>query len=167
MHVWVFKVSRVYPAFTLQLLGRLYNRELCRFEKWMLINGKLEFVLKCPVFHVCFRHAHVWLHYLNGIVLHVSPVAKQVLSDLASLLSSGPTEMGNSDETVATACSTFRRLVHANNGLIKSVINQELIYTLADLSANEWVFINSAVWLQWPAAARCLTPLCSVIGRFP
>uniref|UniRef100_A0A3P9K8E9 Plakophilin 1 n=1 Tax=Oryzias latipes TaxID=8090 RepID=A0A3P9K8E9_ORYLA len=64
-------------------------------------------------------------------------MAKQVLPDLASLLSSGPTEMGDSDETVATACSTFRRLVHANNGLTKNIINKELIYTLADLGANE------------------------------
>lgn len=65
-----------------------------------------------------------------------TPMAKQILPELTSLLSSGPREMGNSDETIATACSTARTLMFADTEISKKVINNELVSSMADLSEN-------------------------------
>lgn len=74
---------------------------------------------------------------LHWIVLHVLPVARQVLPHLSSLLSSESTDTGISDDVVATACSTARRLVLADNELNKKVISTDLVNFLMDLSSNE------------------------------
>ncbi|XP_041656207.1 plakophilin-1 [Cheilinus undulatus] len=63
-------------------------------------------------------------------------MAKQLLPELTSLLSSRPREMGNSDDTVATACNTVRSLMMADPEVSKKVINSELVTSLADLSEN-------------------------------
>lgn len=63
-------------------------------------------------------------------------LAKQVLPELTSLLSSSPRDMGNSDETIATACSTVRTLMLADTEISKKIINNELVSSLADLSEN-------------------------------
>ncbi|XP_068589809.1 plakophilin-1 [Cebidichthys violaceus] len=63
-------------------------------------------------------------------------MAKQILPDLTSLLSSGPRKMGNSDETIVTACNTVRSLMLANTEFSKTVINKELVTSVADLSEN-------------------------------
>lgn len=143
------------PALTLQLHPNNPNRESNKFRKWMLIKQKFEF------WAISNMHGQV----LHWIVLHVLPVARQVLPHLSSLLSSESTDTGISDDIVATACSTARRLVLADNELNKKVISTDLVNFLMDLSSNEWVFIYSS--LQWPAAVHCLTPLCCVIGHFP
>ncbi|XP_051282173.1 plakophilin-1 [Dicentrarchus labrax] len=65
-----------------------------------------------------------------------SSMAKQLLPELSSLLSSSPREMGNSDETIATACGTVRTLMLADTEVSKKVINSELVSSLADLSEN-------------------------------
>lgn len=62
--------------------------------------------------------------------------AKQILPELTRLLSSGPHEMGNSDETIATTCSTVQNLMLADTEVSKKVINNELVSSLADLSEN-------------------------------
>ncbi|XP_067448417.1 plakophilin-1 [Thunnus thynnus] len=63
-------------------------------------------------------------------------MAKQILPELTGLLSSGPREMGNSDETIATACSTARSLMLSDTEVSKKFINNELVSSLADLSEN-------------------------------
>ncbi|XP_034552571.1 plakophilin-1 [Notolabrus celidotus] len=63
-------------------------------------------------------------------------MAKQILPELSSLLSSTPREMGSSDETISTACSTARSLMMADPDVSKKVINNELVTSLADLSEN-------------------------------
>ncbi|KAJ3587091.1 hypothetical protein NHX12_013481 [Muraenolepis orangiensis] len=65
-----------------------------------------------------------------------SSIAKQVLPDLASLLSSGTRDMGNSDDTVATACNNMRGLLLADSDVGKKVLTSELVTSLADLSEN-------------------------------
>ncbi|XP_040905951.1 plakophilin-1 isoform X2 [Toxotes jaculatrix] len=65
-----------------------------------------------------------------------TPMAKQILPALTSLLSSGPREMGKSDDNIATACSTARTLLFADTEVSKKVINNELVTSLADLSEN-------------------------------
>lgn len=65
--------------------------------------------------------------------------AKQVLPDLTRVLSSGPQDMGNCDETLATACNTMRVLASADTDVNKKVITKELVQTLADLSENRQV----------------------------
>ncbi|XP_023280963.1 plakophilin-1 [Seriola lalandi dorsalis] len=63
-------------------------------------------------------------------------MAKQILPELTGLLSSGPREMGKSDDTIAAACSTVRTLMMADTEVSKKVINNELVTSLADLSEN-------------------------------
>ncbi|XP_070696126.1 plakophilin-1 [Pempheris klunzingeri] len=63
-------------------------------------------------------------------------MAKQVLPELTSLLSSGPREMGNSDESIATACNTVRSLLSADTEVSKKVLNNDLVSSVADLSEN-------------------------------
>ncbi|KAL7398955.1 hypothetical protein ABVT39_017589 [Epinephelus coioides] len=65
-----------------------------------------------------------------------TPIAKQILPELTGLLSSSPREMGNSDETIATACSTVRSLMLADPEVTKKFINNELVSSVADLSEN-------------------------------
>lgn len=68
-------------------------------------------------------------------VFYVFSVAKQILPELTGLLSS-PQEMGNSDETISSACSTVRSLMLANPEVSKKVVNNDLVSSLADLSEN-------------------------------
>ncbi|KAF1390439.1 hypothetical protein PFLUV_G00058060 [Perca fluviatilis] len=63
-------------------------------------------------------------------------MAKQILPDLTSLVSSGPREMGSSDETIATACSTLRSLMLADTEVSKKFVKIELVSSVADLSEN-------------------------------
>lgn len=63
-------------------------------------------------------------------------MAKQILPELASILSSGPRELGNSDETLSTACNTVRSLMMADPEISKKVLTNELASSLADLSEN-------------------------------
>ncbi|KAM4610546.1 plakophilin-1 [Polymixia lowei] len=63
-------------------------------------------------------------------------MARQLLPELTRLLSSGTREMGNSDDTIATACQTVRSLISADAEVSKKVINNELVTSLADLSEN-------------------------------
>lgn len=63
-------------------------------------------------------------------------MAKQILPELTSLLSAGPREMGNSDETIATACKTVRNIMLADTVVSKKLINKELVSSVADLSEN-------------------------------
>ncbi|XP_045913291.1 plakophilin-1 isoform X1 [Micropterus dolomieu] len=63
-------------------------------------------------------------------------MAKQILPELTSLLSSSPTEMGKSDESISTACSTVRTLMLADTEVSKKVINNQLVSSVADLSEN-------------------------------
>ncbi|KAM8863620.1 plakophilin-1-like [Spinachia spinachia] len=63
-------------------------------------------------------------------------IAKQILPELTELLSSGPRAMGNSDETMGTACNTVRSLMLADTEVSKRVINNKLVTSLADLSEN-------------------------------
>lgn len=62
-------------------------------------------------------------------------MAKQMLPELTGLLAN-PREMGNSDETIATACSTVRTLMLADTEISKKVMSTELVSSLADLSEN-------------------------------
>lgn len=68
-------------------------------------------------------------------VFYVFSVAKQILPELTGLLSS-PRQMGNSDETISTACGTVRSLMLADPEVSKKVVNNELLSSLADLSEN-------------------------------
>ncbi|XP_068454672.1 plakophilin-1 [Clinocottus analis] len=63
-------------------------------------------------------------------------MAKQILPELTSLLSDGPRELGNSDETIVTACNTVRSLMLADTEVSKKVINKGLVSSLADISEN-------------------------------
>lgn len=65
-----------------------------------------------------------------------SSMAKQILPELTSVLSSSPRQMGNSDDTVATACNTVRSLMLANTEVSKKAITNELVSSVADLSEN-------------------------------
>ncbi|XP_059190093.1 plakophilin-1 [Centropristis striata] len=65
-----------------------------------------------------------------------SSMAKQILPELSGLLSSGPSKLGNSDDTIATACSTARSLLMADPDFSKKFINNELMSAMADLSEN-------------------------------
>uniref|UniRef100_A0A8C2ZJ22 Plakophilin 1 n=2 Tax=Cyclopterus lumpus TaxID=8103 RepID=A0A8C2ZJ22_CYCLU len=63
-------------------------------------------------------------------------MAKQILPELTSLLSAGPREMGNSDETIVTACNTVRSLMLADTVVSKRFIDKELVSSVAELSEN-------------------------------
>ncbi|KAM8830149.1 plakophilin-1 [Synchiropus picturatus] len=64
------------------------------------------------------------------------PMAKQILPQLASLIAAGPREFGNSDDTVASACSTLRNLMLVDPEISRKVINADMMSSLADLSEN-------------------------------
>ena len=83
---------------------------------------------------------------MNAVLVHIKliyyvsfvfSVAKQILPELASLVTSGPRELGNSDDTIASACNTVRSLMLADTEVSKKVINNELVNSVADLSENE------------------------------
>lgn len=59
-----------------------------------------------------------------------------MLPELIRLLSSSPREMGVSDDTLATACTTAQNLMLANPEVSKKFINSELVSSLADLNEN-------------------------------
>ncbi|XP_061552808.1 plakophilin-1 [Phycodurus eques] len=63
-------------------------------------------------------------------------MAKQVLPELTGLLSAGPRELGNSDESVATACNTVRNLMMADTEANRKFLDSDLVSSLADLSRN-------------------------------
>lgn len=101
-------------------------------------------------------------------VFYVFSVAKQILPELTGLLSS-PREMGNSDETISTACSTVRSLMLADTEVSKKVINNELITSLADLSENEWVitYLFISVWeIQLPQLWQTCMRLFDCVKHF-
>ncbi|XP_033943968.1 plakophilin-1 [Pseudochaenichthys georgianus] len=63
-------------------------------------------------------------------------MAKQILPDITSLLSSSPKEMGNSDDTITSACNTARQLMFADSEVSKKVVDNSLVLSMADLSKN-------------------------------
>ncbi|XP_071762417.2 plakophilin-1 isoform X1 [Centroberyx gerrardi] len=63
-------------------------------------------------------------------------MARQILPEITTLLSSGTREMGNSDDTIASACNTVRSLMSADAEVSKKVLNNELVSSVADLSEN-------------------------------
>ncbi|KAM6929135.1 plakophilin-1 isoform 1-T1 [Lycodopsis pacificus] len=65
-------------------------------------------------------------------------MAKQVLPELTGLISSGPQQMGNSDDTIVTACNTVRSLMLADTEISKKLINKDLVTSVADLSENSY-----------------------------
>lgn len=76
-----------------------------------------------------------------------------MLPGLTSLLTSGPRDLGNSDETVATACNISRSLMLVDTEFSKKMISNELVSSLADLSENGSVqeiyvlfFFTSCLW---------------------
>ncbi|XP_063743709.1 plakophilin-1 [Eleginops maclovinus] len=65
-----------------------------------------------------------------------SSMAKQILPEITSLLSSSPKVMGNSDETIVSACNTARNLMFANTEMSKSVVDNSLVLSMCELSKN-------------------------------
>ncbi|XP_068186501.1 plakophilin-1 [Antennarius striatus] len=63
-------------------------------------------------------------------------MAKQLLPELVSGLTSGALDNGISDETLATTCNTVRSLMLADPDTAKKVIDDQLVSTLAHLSEN-------------------------------
>ncbi|KAK5894700.1 hypothetical protein CesoFtcFv8_011370 [Champsocephalus esox] len=63
-------------------------------------------------------------------------MAKQILPDITSLLSSSPKEMGNSDDTITSACNTARQLMFADSEVSKKVVDNSLVLSMTDLSKN-------------------------------
>ncbi|KAK0145497.1 Plakophilin-1 [Merluccius polli] len=51
-----------------------------------------------------------------------SSIAKEVLPDLASILSSGRREMGNRDDTITTTCNNMRSLLFADSDVSKKIL---------------------------------------------
>ncbi|XP_035761495.1 plakophilin-3 [Neolamprologus brichardi] len=64
-------------------------------------------------------------------------MAKQILPQLGELLQGGPSQLGNSDESIAAACNTVVRLMSANTDTSKKVINNAVIQSLIDLSEDK------------------------------
>lgn len=124
---------------TMSLLG---NMSRASSVQTSMGKEKYEMLMSC----VCFAGRSV--ADINVAVLHIKLMhcmfpmssffflAKQVLPELTSLLSSSPRDMGNSDETIATACSTVRTLMLADTEISKKIINNELVSSLANLSEN-------------------------------
>ncbi|KAL2104227.1 hypothetical protein ACEWY4_001095 [Coilia grayii] len=61
----------------------------------------------------------------------------QILPQLALLLTSGPKEMCNCDETIVTACNTARTLLMSDTEGGKKVLTSGLVDTLSTLSEND------------------------------
>uniref|UniRef100_A0A8C5HP80 Plakophilin 1 n=2 Tax=Gouania willdenowi TaxID=441366 RepID=A0A8C5HP80_GOUWI len=62
-------------------------------------------------------------------------MAKQILPELTSLLSSGSKHLN--DLTLVTACNTARRLMLSDTEISKKVISHDLVYSLKELSENK------------------------------
>ncbi len=69
-------------------------------------------------------------------VTFVFSVAKQMLPELTSLISSGPRALGKCDETIASACNTAKNLMSMDTETSKKFITDEMVSSLADLSEN-------------------------------
>ncbi|XP_062314233.1 plakophilin-1 [Osmerus eperlanus] len=65
-----------------------------------------------------------------------STMAKQLLPDLVTLLSSGSKNMGNNDDLMATTSHTARSLLLADPEIGKKVVTTDLVTSLCDLSEN-------------------------------
>lgn len=65
-----------------------------------------------------------------------SPMAKQVLPELTSILINGPRKMGNSDETTAAVCNMVQGLMSADSEVAKKSLSSDLISAVADLSED-------------------------------
>ncbi|XP_076133460.1 plakophilin-1 [Alosa pseudoharengus] len=65
-----------------------------------------------------------------------SSMVRHILPQLAVLLSAGPKEMGNCDDTVATACNTVRTLLMSEPDVGKKVVTSTLVESLSELSEN-------------------------------
>ncbi|KAJ8393566.1 hypothetical protein AAFF_G00060390 [Aldrovandia affinis] len=63
-------------------------------------------------------------------------LARQVLPQLTSMLSSGGSDKTDSDDTMATACNTVHSLLKAEPEMGKKVLNGTLVNSLNDLSNN-------------------------------
>ncbi|KAI9530677.1 hypothetical protein NQZ68_000167 [Dissostichus eleginoides] len=63
-------------------------------------------------------------------------MAKQILPEITSLLSSSPKEMGISDDTITSACNTARNLMFADSEVSKKVVDNSLVLAMADLSKD-------------------------------
>ncbi|XP_061120731.1 plakophilin-1 [Syngnathus typhle] len=63
-------------------------------------------------------------------------MAKQVLPELTGLLSAGPQELGNNDESLATVCNTVRNLMMVDTEVNKKFIDADLVSSVAELSRN-------------------------------
>ncbi|XP_010764966.1 plakophilin-1 [Notothenia coriiceps] len=63
-------------------------------------------------------------------------MAKQILPDITSLLSSSPKEMGNSDDTITSACNTARNLMFADSEVSKKFVDNDLVSAMTELSKN-------------------------------
>ncbi|XP_034065063.1 plakophilin-1 [Gymnodraco acuticeps] len=63
-------------------------------------------------------------------------MAKQILPDITSLLSSSPKELGNSDDTITSACNTACQLMFADSEVSKKVVDNSLVLSMTDLSKN-------------------------------
>lgn len=74
--------------------------------------------------------------FIDFTVSFVLSTAKQILPDITSLLSSSPKEMGNSDDTITSACNTARQLMFADSEVSKKVVDNSLVLSMADLSKN-------------------------------
>ncbi|KAG7279876.1 hypothetical protein CRUP_016203 [Coryphaenoides rupestris] len=66
-------------------------------------------------------------------------IAKQVLPELTGLLLAVKRDMGNNDNTIATACNIVRSLLTADSNLSKKALTPELVTSLADLSENTYL----------------------------
>lgn len=65
-----------------------------------------------------------------------TPLAKQILPELTSILISGPRKMGNSDETTAAVCNMAQSLMAVDSDVAKKSLSSELISAVADLSED-------------------------------
>lgn len=118
---------------TMSLLGNMSRTSSVQTS---MGKEKYEMLILCVCFlgrSVTYKHIKL-MHCMFPMSSFL--LAKQVLPELTSLLSSSPRDMGNSDETIATACSTVRTLMLADTEISKKIINNELVSSLADLSEN-------------------------------
>lgn len=72
---------------------------------------------------------------------HLSLTARQALPRLASVLTSGATGPDNTDDTMAVACHTVRKLLKVEPEMGKTLLNNILINSLVDLSKNRCTWL--------------------------
>lgn len=84
--------------------------------------------------------------YMSSVQIKVfyffSFLAKEMLPHLTEVLKDSSGQMGNSDETVAGACSTMLRLMSADSEGSKKLITSDLVNSLIGLSENGWFFFS-------------------------